>query len=212
MIRKLLAAAMLAGVCAAPAGAQIPDFGIRHFADTFGSILRTQVQPSSQTATSIRRTTDAVMMRTQFQPNSDVVARTFGAALQRSRDAARADAQPVPARIRAALSPFYSDADLDNVRFKVGDTSAGGLAGFAIRNGNAAAVTLIDTIVFKEERFIDDIGLWAHEMRHIEQFREWGVTGFAARYAFGWNTVEAEAEAKSRDFMAWYRDRPDRPH
>lgn len=145
------------------------------------------------------------LVRTQFQPQGDVISATFGSALQRSRDEARADSKPIPEKIRKALSPFYDDRLLATVRFKVGDTSQGGLAGFAIRNGNAAAVTLVDTIVFKEDGYADDLELWAHELHHVEQFRDWGVNGFASRYAFGWQHVEAEAEAKAAEFVRWYK-------
>ena len=34
-----------------------------------------------------------------------------------------------------------------------------GVAGFAIRNGNAAAVTLIDLVVFKDESYIGSLAL-----------------------------------------------------
>ena len=81
------------------------------------------------------------------------------------------------------------------------------LAGFAIRNGNAAAVTLIDTIVFKDESYVGSLALWAHEMHHIEQYKAWGLSGFAARYAFDWKSVEAEASGRAKEFVAWYRDR-----
>jgi hypothetical protein len=89
----------------------------------------------------------------------------------------------------------------------VGDVSPSGLAGFAIRNGNAAAVTLIDTIVFKDETYVKNLALWSHEMKHIEQYKDWGAQGFASRYAFGWQTVEDEAEATARKFVTWYRER-----
>ena len=96
---------------------------------------------------------------------------------------------------------------LENVRYTIGDVSRAGVAGFAIRNGNAAAVTLIDTIVFKDESYLGSLGLWAHEMHHIQQYKEWGLSGFAARYAFSWGEVEAEASARAKEFVAWYRER-----
>lgn len=143
----------------------------------------------------------------EAQYGANIIASTLEQAMRRSRNAAREGSQPMPPEIRAALSGFYSDKVLDMVRFKVGDTSPDGLAGFAIRNGNAAAVTLIDTVVFKEERYTHNLALWAHEMHHVEQYEDWGVAGFASRYAFGWEQVEQDARDKADKFVAWYNQR-----
>lgn len=138
------------------------------------------------------------------------IARTFAASLQRSRDAARANAQPIPHNIRTALSGYYPDDLLDTVRYAVGDFTPDGLAGFAIRNGNAAAVTLVDTVVFSDVAHIDNIALWAHEIHHVHQYAEWGLEGFAERYAFNWNMVEADARARTADFVEWYYEQTPR--
>jgi hypothetical protein len=146
-------------------------------------------------------------MTVQTQYSANVVSDTLAAALQRSRDTVWENSKPIPDAVRKGLVPFYPAELLENVRYTIGDTSKTGLAGFAIRNGNAAAVTLIDTIVFKDESYIGSLALWAHEMHHIEQYREWGLSGFAARYAFDWKSVEADAGAKAKEFVSWYRDR-----
>jgi hypothetical protein len=138
---------------------------------------------------------------------ANVVTATFEAALIRSRDGVQDSALPIPDNIRKELLDFYPAELLDKVRYTVGDVTPDGLAGFAIRNGNAAAVTLIDTIVFKNETHVQNLALWAHELRHVEQYEEWGVDGFAARYAFGWADVEADATSRAKDFVAWYKDR-----
>ena len=117
---------------------------------------------------------------------------------------------PIPEEVKQGLIPFYPAELLENVRYTIGDTSKAGLAGFAIRNGNAAAVTLIDTVVFKDESYVSSLALWAHEMHHVQQYSDWGLCGFAARYAFGWKDVEAEASARAKAFVAWYRERKGR--
>jgi hypothetical protein len=142
----------------------------------------------------------------QAQYGSNIIAGALETTLKRSRDTVRTDSKPVPEEVIKALTPFYKRETFEGVRYAVGDTSPAGVAGFAIRNGNAAAVTLIDTIVFKDEDYVKNIALWAHEMHHIEQYKEWGVTGFASRYAFGWTQVEEAAEAKAREFVTWYKD------
>lgn len=146
-------------------------------------------------------------MQVQTQYTGNLIADTFAAALQRSRDTVRPDSKPIPEEVKKELMPFFSEAFLDNVQYTIGDTSQAGLAGFAIRNGNAAAVTLIDTIVFKEEKYVKSLALWAHELHHVEQYKDWGLAGFASRYAFGWKEVEAEAGARASAYVAWYRER-----
>jgi hypothetical protein len=143
----------------------------------------------------------------QAQYGSNIIAATLESALRKSRDYAREASLPIPDEVREALTPFYPEEILKNVRYAIGDTSPDGLAGFAIRNGNAAAVTLIDTVVFKDEGHVRNIALWSHELRHVEQYNEWGVLGFASRYAFGWQEVEADAEAKAAEFVRWYKKR-----
>lgn len=143
----------------------------------------------------------------QHQAGGNLIAQTLEAGLRRSRNAARANSHPLPAEIRAGLSGYFSDELLDQVRYSIGDTTPDGLAGFAIRNGNAAAVTLIDTVVFKDEKFVNNLALWAHEMHHVHQYAEWGVAGFASRYAFGWEYVEREARERAQDFVTWYKAR-----
>jgi hypothetical protein len=146
-------------------------------------------------------------VNTQMQYGSNIIAGTLESALRKSRDYARATSHPIPDEVFEALVPFYPEKMLRSVRYSIGDTSPDGLAGFAIRNGNAAAVTLIDTVVFKDEGYVRNIALWSHELHHVHQYNEWGVLGFASRYAFNWQAVEADATAKAAEFVDWYKRR-----
>ncbi len=146
-------------------------------------------------------------MSLQAQYGANIVSETLAAALQRSRDTLRADSKPIPEEVKKGLIPFYPPGLLENVRYVIGDVTPSGVAGFAIRNGNAAAVTLIDTVVFKDESFVGSLALWAHEIHHVQQYSDWGISGFAARYTFGWAEVEAEASERAKGFVAWYRER-----
>ena len=141
------------------------------------------------------------------QYGASIISGTLESALKRSRDTVRIDSKPIPDEIREALVPFYPAELLENVRYSIGDTTPGGVAGFAIRNGNAAAVTLIDTVVFSSETHIRNLALWAHELHHVQQYKDWGVAGFATRYAFNWQDVEAEATKRAYSFIAWYKER-----
>jgi hypothetical protein len=145
------------------------------------------------------------LSQSQARFGADLVARTLESALIRSRNTAREGAEPMPETIRRELGDFFPAEMLDKVRFKVGDTTPAGLAGFAMRNGNAIAVTLIDTIVFKNEGDLNNLALWAHELHHVHQYHEWGVDGFAQRYAFGWEAVEEDARERARAFIEWYK-------
>ena len=189
MLRGLIAAVLLAGAASsAPMTASAERLSL-----------------SMLPGNGLMASTAAQLSNSQLQFGADIVARTLETALIRSRDAARVGAEPIPDNIRAGLKDFFPAELLDEVRYKVGDTTPAGLAGFAMRNGNAIAVTLVDTVVFRDEADVRNLALWAHELHHVEQYREWGVGGFAARYAFGWETVEAEARARALEFVGWYR-------
>jgi hypothetical protein len=189
MRRGLFAIALLSGAVLLPAG----------------SAQAQRLSLAALPGNGLMASTASQLTNSQLQFGADIVARTFESALVRSRDAARVNAQPIPDHIRAGLKTFFPDEMLDEVRYTVGDTTPAGLAGFAMRNGNAVAVTLVDTIVFKDEKDVKNLALWAHELHHVEQYREWGVAGFASRYAFGWETVEADARARALEFVGWYR-------
>ncbi|MDT4875752.1 hypothetical protein FQZ97_1111450 [compost metagenome] len=63
-----------------------------------------------------------------------------------------------------------------------------------LNDPDVKAVTLVDVILFRDrEGALHDVALWAHELKHVQQFREWGVEGFAARYAEDPDSVEAPA-------------------
>jgi len=60
----------------------------------------------------------------------------------------------------------------------------------------AGAIALIDVIVFKEMPGTveqHDKHLWAHEMCHIRQYRDWGTTEFATRFAVGELSFKTDA-------------------
>jgi hypothetical protein len=110
-----------------------------------------------------------------------------------SRDSAINGAMVMPPEMRQALQGWYTPALMDKVRFKVGDGGALNLANNSIRVGHATAVTLIDVIIFKGPTEAADPTLWAHEMKHVQQFDEWGVHSFAVQYMRSWNSVEDPA-------------------
>lgn len=120
--------------------------------------------------------------------------------LQQSRNNAINGAVPIPADIRQRLGGFYDEDIYNRVRFKIGDGGAVNLANLSINYGEARAIVLIDVVVFKDEDAARDAVLWAHELKHIQQYRDWGVHDFAIRYLRSWNGVENEANFAEENF------------
>lgn len=125
--------------------------------------------------------------------------------LATSRDSAMAGSNPLPAYVRSAMGAFYDDRLLDKVRFKIGEPNLDNAAGLLITYGNAIAVTLIDLIVFKNESDADDLTLWAHELRHVQQFADWTTRKFAYNYILDYQAVENEAVRAQQAYLSILR-------
>lgn len=115
---------------------------------------------------------------------------------QARAEAASAEIQPIPPHIREQLLRWYDPSVLDAAHYKVSDNGQFSAATTMLQNPDVGAVTLIDIILFRDAQTAEqDIALWAHELKHVQQFREWGVEGFAQRYTQDFNAVEAPAYA-----------------
>lgn len=121
--------------------------------------------------------------------------------LQYSRDSAlAAGATPMPLHIRAQLEPWFGFGVLDAARYRVGDTRTLAAADAMLQNPDVNAVTLVDVIVFRHAADAEDNAvLWAHELKHVEQYQQWGVAEFAWRYTQDYRAVEAPAYALERE-------------
>ncbi|MEE1888572.1 eCIS core domain-containing protein [Pseudomonas carassii] len=122
-------------------------------------------------------------------------------ALRQARDEATASgSQPIPLHIRAQLEPWYDFAVLDAARYRVGDEQQISAANALLQNPDVNAVTLIDTIIFRRSADAEDnVALWAHELKHVQQYQELGVEEFARRYTRDYQALEGpayEIEAK----------------
>jgi hypothetical protein len=119
----------------------------------------------------------------------------LAAMIERSRDEAIAQGvQPIPKTIREELAGYVPEATLDRVRWCVACGGPLSLQKNTFLFGDVPAITLDYVVVF--ERRGDALGdptLWAHELKHVMQYREWGVDGFAARYLADYEAVESEA-------------------
>lgn len=166
-MKPCLLAALAFALAAAPTGAQ--DLGLRLPLDG-GSALETTL---------------------------DLAASALANALQHSRDQARAAGTlPMPPRIRDALLDHYPADLLDSITYRVGPTETASVQSFSLRYGEATAVTTIDTITFADAWDAENnVALWGHEVKHVEQFQAWGTYGFARRYVRDHDSVERDAYA-----------------
>lgn len=132
----------------------------------------------------------------------ETIAPVLGGWIASERDAAKAlGVEPIPADIRSALEGYVPDAILDRVRWRVGASELS-MPQNVFRLGHAYAMTLDDVVVFQERRAaLEDPKLWAHELKHVMQFAEWGIDGFATRYLTDHAAVEEEAWEFRWQFM-----------
>ncbi|MFK3775604.1 DUF4157 domain-containing protein [Pseudomonas sp. NPDC089406] len=116
-------------------------------------------------------------------------------ALRQARDDANASGtQPMPLHIRAQLEPWYDFAVLDAARYQVGNEQQISAANALLQNPDVNAVTLIDTVVFRRSTDAEDnVALWAHELKHVQQYQQLGVEEFARRYTRNYDELEAPA-------------------
>jgi len=140
-----------------------------------------------------------VCMPASVQSSESLYDRVLGLAsagletwIRQSRDQlALQPSLPVPLHIRSQLEPYYDLAVLETARYRVGDDNVLTAANTLLRNPDIAAITLVDIIVFRNEADArDNVALWAHELKHVEQYLRWGVREFARRYTQDYRSVE----------------------
>lgn len=124
--------------------------------------------------------------------------------IQASRnDTLNGGVQDVPQNIRDIMMRFYGFDITAGVRFRVGQGGDLALASNAFRYGDAIAITLVDLIVFTNQSTAQDLSVWAHELAHVQQFRNWGLMDFAKRYVRDHQSVENEAYASQNKYTLW---------
>jgi hypothetical protein len=123
--------------------------------------------------------------------------------IESSRDAAlEHGVEKIPKAIRAPLEGYVPKATLDRVRWCAGCGGDLSLQANVFFFKDAQAITLDYVVVFaNEDEARNDPKLWAHELRHVMQFEEWGIEGFAARYLADSIAVEDVATEYRWEFM-----------
>lgn len=117
-------------------------------------------------------------------------------------EANRAGVQPVPRGLKRRFRQHFDEAVLDQARWTVAKPQSRlgrVLARWPVEEG---AVTLGNIIVFKTESGSSNPRLFAHELAHVEQYRELGIEEFARRYAADPEPLEAQARKKARRIAA----------
>lgn len=143
--------------------------------------------------------------RGRIELQSQAAAPALQVWIRESRNSAvRAGVKPIPPHIRQALSIYFSDGLLDRVRYRVGSRGVFDLPQFAFGLQHRSAIVLEDVVVFRNERDVQDVQLWAHEVAHVDQYERWGLRKFAIRYLRSWNSVENEAIRVERAFSERY--------
>ena len=162
-------------------------------------------ETAEQAARQAARQTERELRTRHIPPEA---APALAVTIRMTRDRARAaGVRRAPAGVVRALSPYFSPAVLEQVRWRPpmrGPSMSSLLVGWYFREG---AVTLHDVVLFSNERLAQDPAFWAHELVHVEQYRRYGVEGFARRYVSDWPSLEAEATRRARQVIADMRTR-----
>lgn len=122
------------------------------------------------------------------------------------QDALGAGAGPLPPEVVWEFSGFYSPAVL-SAYWRIGQGNDLSLQANSFRFGDRAAIALDTVLVFKSWQDANSVWLWAHELAHIEQYRAWGIDDFTKRYIRDFNAIEAAANRRADEFMAWRAQR-----
>jgi hypothetical protein len=140
---------------------------------------------------------------------SEIMAQVGGVPLEQwiiqSRNAAINGAMPIPPQVRQALTGYASEYSLNIARYKIGDNGFFNLANVLERGGFASAVTLVDVIVFRGPSEANDLSTWAHELKHVDQYREWDVHSFAIQYSRDYNRLRDQPMLKEMDIPLGHR-------
>jgi hypothetical protein len=100
----------------------------------------------------------------------------------------------MPLDVRVQLQPYFGESLLDSVRYTTDSKLYNGLLpGIALHQGGAGAITLVNVVVFKDAAKAFNIRIWAHEMFHVKQYDDMGLTEFSATYTLDHNAIERPA-------------------
>lgn len=118
------------------------------------------------------------------------------------QDALNAGASPLPSQIIAEFNGFYGPEVL-GAFWRIGQGNELSLQANSFRFGDRAAIALDTVLVFRSFNEANSLWLWAHELAHIEQYRNWGIDDFTKRYIRDYDAIEIAASRRADEFMNW---------
>jgi hypothetical protein len=128
-------------------------------------------------------------------PVAGVVGMPLAMAIADGRNSAlRNGTKPIPQDVRSKLELYFDDKLLNSVRYSSNQGLFNGLLqGIALHGSSAVAITLVNVVVFEDAARAYDIDVWAHELRHVKQYHDLGLTEFAATYTLDFHAIEDPA-------------------
>ena len=136
---------------------------------------------------------------------------TVAAGIIATHDAVMAGGgRPIPAHLRKTLRRWYPDELLNAVRWiRIQEPILRFLQDANMNFGaDTLAITVMNAVIFRSDDLANDGALWAHELYHVQQYRDWGVFGFAKKWVDNPSVsgpVEAPAyarQAQARPFFS----------
>lgn len=123
--------------------------------------------------------------------------------IQLSRDgAAEEGTMPLPAGLRRILEPFFADSTLDRARWTIVSDRLGLGSLITATMPRYKALTLEDTIVFRDPADARRLDVWIHELSHIEQYeRAGGTPKFARQYLASWDSMELASVRRTNGIL-----------
>lgn len=123
--------------------------------------------------------------------------------IQYSRNgAAREGTHPLPPDLKELLQPFFAESTLDRARWTVASDRVG--LGKLITSAlpRYKAMTLEDTIVFRDREDLGRLDVWIHELSHVEQYEKAGGTRkFARLYLASWDKIELASIERTNQIL-----------
>jgi len=188
-------------------GTSSPSFTSKHNGvDSGGPMLKDLGIPDSSNA--VANTINSIAAALNELQADVLTGPMLEKAIVQSRNNAISGSMPIPPYIRQQLTGYATEDSMNRVRYKIGNGGSLNIA-LLLEGGFADAVTLIDVVVFRDAKAATNVSAWAHELTHVDQFRDWGVHGFAVQYARNWRAVENPAYAKGYGFCNWLQSRKD---
>lgn len=129
------------------------------------------------------------------------------------RDIVIENSKPMPEKIKRKLTPYFDRHILQKVRYTTDWSPAisAALRRFMDTGRYSLALTLDNVIVFSDEESLDNLWLWVHELKHVEQYDRWGIRTFAGNYLENYQSIENEANEYAAQVLRELRSLPRKP-